>query len=571
MPKGGFGNLIALPLQKTPRQSGNSVFIDSVFRPYADQWQFLTMVQRMSAHAAEALVVQAQRAGDLIGVRISISEDDNEQDPWTLPPSRKRLERPIKEPLPESIQFVRANLLYVEKKDLPSAMQNRLLRLAAFQNPEFYKAQAMRLSTFGKPRVIACGEDLANHIALPRGCLSDLLALLEAHRIKPLIQDERFAGKPINVDFHGQLRPLQEEAVAHINVHDEGVLCAPTAFGKTAVAAWLIAARKVNSLVLVHRQQLMDQWRERLAMFLQLPPAKSIGEIGGGKTNRTGCVDVAVIQSLHRKETVKDFVAEYGQVIVDECHHISAFTFEQVMRQVKARYVVGLTATPTRKDGHHPITHMQCGPIRFNLSARKMSETNPFEHRVIPRVTEFQMLPENSDVTIQDMYAALVDDRSRNELITADLLRSLEAGRSPLLLTARTEHLKYFSEKLAPVVKNLFVLKGGMSKKQRQSTSDALAAVPLGEQRVILATGSYIGEGFDDARLDTLFLAMPISWKGTLQQYVGRLHRLHDNKHVVQVYDYVDSYVPMLARMYERRLKGYAAIAYTVQHREDSF
>lgn len=570
MPKGGFGNLIALPLQKIPRQSGNSVFIDSSCRPYADQWQFLAMIQRMSAHAAEALVVQAQRAGDLIGVRISISEDDNDQDPWTLPPSRNRLERPIKEPLPERVQLVRANLLYVEKKDLPSAMQNRLLRLAAFQNPEFYKAQAMRLSTFDKPRVIACGEDLANHIALPRGCFSDLLALLEAHRIKPLIQDERFAGTPIDVDFHGQLRPLQEEAVANIVVHDEGILCAPTAFGKTAVAAWLIAARKVNSLILVHRQQLMDQWRERLAMFLQLP-AKSIGEIGGGKTNRTGCLDVAVIQSLHRKETVKDFVAEYGQVIVDECHHISAFTFEQVMRQVKAKYVVGLTATPTRKDGHHPIIYMQCGPIRFNLSARKMTETNPFEHRVIPRVTEFQIPPENSDMTIQDIYAALVDDRSRNELIAADLLRSLEAGRSPLLLTARTEHLKYFSEKLASVVKNLFVLKGGMNKRQRQSTADALAAVPLGDQRVILATGSYIGEGFDDARLDTLFLAMPISWKGTLQQYVGRLHRLHDNKQVVQVYDYVDSYVPMLARMYERRLKGYAAIGYTVQHREDSF
>lgn len=570
MPKGGFGNLIALPLQKTPRQSGNSVFLDSGFQPYADQWQFLTMIQRVSAHAAEALVAQAQRAGDLIGVRISISDEENDQDPWTVPPSRKRLERPIKEPLPERVQLIRANLLYVEKKDLPSAMRNRLLRLAAFQNPEFYKAQATRLSTFDKPRVIACGEDLANHIALPRGCLSDLLALLEAHRIRPLIQDGRFAGNPIDVDFHGQLRPLQEEAVANINVHDEGILCAPTAFGKTAVAAWLIAARKVNSLILVHRQQLMDQWRERLAMFLQLPP-KSIGEIGGGKTNRTGCVDVAVIQSLHRKETVKDFVAEYGQVIVDECHHISAFTFEHVMRQVKARYVVGLTATPTRKDGHHPIIYMQCGPIRFNLSARKMTETNPFEHRVFPRVTEFQMPPENSDVTIQDIYAALVDDHSRNELITADLLCSLDAGRSPLLLTARTDHLRYFSEKLASVVKNLFVLKGGMSKRQRQSTADALAAAPLGEQRVILSTGSYIGEGFDDARLDTLFLAMPISWKGTLQQYVGRLHRLHDNKHVVQVYDYVDSYVPMLARMYERRLKGYAAIGYTVQAPKDSF
>jgi len=438
-----------------------------------------------------------------------------------------------------------------------------LLRLAAFQNPEFYKAQSMRLSTFDKPRVVACGEDLTSHIALPRGCLADLLAQLETHGISPAIQDERFSGRSIEVNFCGQLRPSQEEAVSRITSHHEGILCAPTAFGKTAVAAWLIAERKVNALILVHRQQLMDQWRERLAMFLNLP-RESIGQIGGGKSTRTGCVDIAVIQSLYREKEVKDFVAEYGQVIVDECHHISAFTFEQVMKQVKAKYVVGLTATPTRKDGHHPIIYMQCGPIRFNLSARKMTETAPFEHKVIPRPTEFRVPPESSDLTIQDIYAALTHDNARNEMISVDLLCAVQHGRSPLLLTTRTDHLKFFAEKLASLVKNVFVLKGGMSKKLRQSTASALAAVPLGEQRVILATGSYIGEGFDDARLDTLFLAMPISWKGTLQQYVGRLHRLHDNKHVVQVYDYVDSYVPMLGRMYERRLRGYSAIGYTI-------
>ena len=563
MPKGGFGNLIALPLQKVPRQSGNSVFLDPEFRPYPDQWHFLTSLQRMSREAAEAIVIAAQRKGDLVGVRISVPEDEDRPDPWTLPPSRKRIELPINEPLPKSAQLIRANLLYVEKTGLPSAMQNRLLRLAAFQNPEFYKAQSMRLSTFDKPRVIACGEDLTNHIALPRGCLADSLALLEAHGISPVIQEERFSGKLIEANFCGHLRPFQEEAVSGITSHDEGILCAPTAFGKTAVAAWLIAERKVNTLILVHRQQLMDQWRERLKMFLDLP-GESIGQIGGGKSNRTGCVDIAVIQSLYRKKEVKDFVAEYGQVIVDECHHISAFTFEQVLKQVKAKYVVGLTATPTRKDGHHPIIYMQCGPIRFNLSARKMTETAPFEHKVIPRHTEFRVSPDSSDLTIQDIYAALTNDSGRNEMISADLLCAVHSGRSPLLLTTRTNHLKYFAEKLTRLAKNVFVLKGGMSKKLRQSTASALAAVPLEEQRVILATGSYIGEGFDDARLDTLFLAMPISWKGTLQQYVGRLHRLHDNKHVVQVYDYVDSYVPMLARMYERRLKGYGAIGYSI-------
>jgi|HubBroStandDraft_1064217.scaffolds.fasta_scaffold02168_2 superfamily II DNA or RNA helicase len=564
MPKGGLGNLIALPLQFVPRKAGNSVFIDSDFCAYPDQWQFLSTIRRMPAETAEEIVAEAQRKGDLIGVRLSIADDEDVQDPWTLPPSRKRRERLIEGPLPKSVQTVRANLVYVEKKDLPPAMLNRLLRLAAFQNPEFYKAQAMRLWTYDKPRVIACGQEFAQHVAVPRGCLTETLALLEAHKIRPEVRDERYAGTVIDAKFRGQLRPVQEEAVAKITDYDEGILCAPTAFGKTAVGAWLIAKRKVNTLVIVHRQQLLDQWQERLGMFLDLP-AKSIGHIGGGKTDRTGCVDVAVIQSLYRKDEVKDFVAEYGQVIVDECHHLSAFTFEQVMRQVKAKYVVGLTATPTRKDGHHPIIYMQCGPVRFSMSARTMTETTPFEHKVTPRHTEFRTAPELTEVTIQDIYAALVEDASRNEMIANDIVRAIESGRCPLLLTGRTEHLQYFAAKLAGAAKHVFVLKGGMGKKQRRETAASLAAAPEDESRVILATGSYIGEGFDDARLDTLFLAMPISWKGTLQQYVGRLHRLHDNKRFVQVYDYVDNYVPMLARMYDRRLKGYAAIGYAIE------
>jgi superfamily II DNA or RNA helicase len=567
MPKGGLGNLIALPLQKLPRADGNSVFVNAEFRPYDDQWAFLASVKRMPASAAEAIVLEAQRSGDLVGVRISSAEDEG-QDPWTLPPSRKRAERPIPGPLPVRVQIVRANLLYIEKRDLPSAMLNRLLRLAAFQNPEFYKAQAMRLPTFNKPRVIACGEELTNHIAVPRGCLAEVIELLKSHHIRPEINDERFAGVPVEVAFSGQLRPLQQDAVDAFAQHDEGILCAPTAFGKTAVAAWLIASRKVNTLILVHRQQLLDQWRARLAMFLGLP-TKSIGQIGGGAAKRSGCVDIAILQSAHDKEGVKDFVAEYGQVIVDECHHLSAFTFEQVMRQVKAKYVVGLTATPERKDGHHPIIYMQCGPIRFKLSARSMTAATPFEHEVVPRLTDFRLPPEQTDMTIQEVYAALVDDRVRNELILNDLIQATADGRSPLLLTGRTDHLKYFEAELASKVKNLFTLKGGTGKKQRRSIAEAMAAVPECEPRVILATGSYIGEGFDDARLDTLFLAMPISWKGTVQQYVGRLHRLHDAKRIVRVYDYVDSNVLMLARMYARRLKGYGLIGYTVRDRRD--
>src|SRR5579864_8747932 len=280
MPKGGLGNLIALPLQKVPRAEGNSVFVDPEFRPYPDQWAFLASMERMSADAVETVVREAQKRGDLIGVRISIM-DDSQQDPWALPPSQKRMERPIPGPFPPAVQIVRANLLYIEKNALPPAMLNRLLRLAAFQNPEFYKAQAMRLPTFNKPRVIACGEELADHIALPRGCLAEVIELLKSHRIQPMVRDERSVGRPIEVEFSGRLRPLQKDAVDAFSQHDEGILCAPTAFGKTAVAAWLIASRKVNTLILVHRQPLLDQWNERLAMFLNLP-ANAVGQIGGG-------------------------------------------------------------------------------------------------------------------------------------------------------------------------------------------------------------------------------------------------------------------------------------------------
>jgi superfamily II DNA or RNA helicase len=508
-----------------------------------------------------AIVEEAQRKGDLIGVRMSLCDEDESKDPWTLPPSRSRADLPLEGPFPESVTITRANLVYVEKQGLPPAMINRILRIAAFQNPEFYKAQAMRLSTFGKPRIISCGEDFARHIAVPRGCIGEVLELLKSHGIQPEVHDERNPGVAVATEFRGRLRPDQEGAAAQMLRHDDGILFAPTAFGKTAVAAWLIAQRKVNTLVLVHRRQLLDQWQARLAMFLDLPP-ESIGSIGGSKVRRTGIVDVAVIQSLRQKNAVLDYVAEYGQVIVDECHHLSAFTFEQVMRAIKAKYVSGLTATPTRKDGHHPIIQMQCGSIRFGMTAKAMTEASPFQHRVLPRLTTFQMQTGTADATIQDIYRALAQNETRNELIVSDVRAALRNGRSPLLLTGRTDHLLHLADLLGGTSEHLYVLKGGMGKKQRKAIDEAMNAVPVGAPRLILATGSYIGEGFDDARLDTLFLAMPISWKGTLQQYVGRLHRLLDGKQVVQVYDYVDIAEPMLARMYERRRKGYASIGY---------
>ncbi len=567
MPKGGFGNLIALPLQHLPRGNGNSVFLDSHFNPHSDQWAFLSRVRRMTFVEVEKTVREFARNGDIIGVRRSVTDDEQTEDPWTLPPSRKKKDEIISGPLPPQVRAVRSNLIYVEKEGLPSAMLNRLHRLAAFQNPEFYRAQAMRLSTFGKPRVIRCAEEFPKHVALPRGCLAEITRLLESHKISMELDDQRLAGQPIDVKFHGQLRSDQQAAAAAMLAHDDGILSATTAFGKTVVAAWLVAARKTNTLVLVHRRQLLDQWRERLAAFLNLP-IKDIGQIGGGRRRPTGIIDVAVIQSLNRKQVVDDIVANYGHVIVDECHHLSAVSFEQVLRQVKARYITGLTATPQRKDGHHPIIIMQCGPIRYRVDAKAQALARPFNHIVIPRPTNFRLPPSTEKPEMHQLYAALAENKSRNDLICVDMLRAIKAGRSPILLTERTGQVDEFATKLAGLVKNIVVLKGGMGVKQRRAIAEQLMAIPDGEERVLLATGRYIGEGFDDARLDTLFLAMPVSWRGTLQQYVGRLHRLYDSKREVIVYDYVDGCVPVFSAMYSKRVLGYQAVGYQIQDQD---
>ena len=565
MPQGGFGNLIALPLQKKPRKAGFSVFLDDALDPIEDQWRYLATIPRMEPLMVETLVRGAEKTGNVIGVRMSLADEDSFEDPWLLPPSHRWPEKPIPGPLPERVRVVRSNLLFIEKTGLPEPMLDRLNRLAAFQNPEFYKAQAMRLPTYDKPRVICCSGEFPQFLALPRGLLDEVTLLFRQHRIAAELQDERYAGTEINVAFAGALRDRQPEAVNKILEHDEGILCAGTAFGKTVAAAYLIAARKRNTLVLVHRAQLLDQWRERLAAFLDLP-INRIGQISGGKSKRTGEIDVALLQSLHRKGETKDLVAEYGHIVVDECHHLSAFTFEQVMRQVKAKYVLGLTATPIRKDGHHPIIYMQCGPSRFQLPVRSQVEASPFEHLVRPQATKVIWTREPAP-TIQELYALLTVDNERNSQIVSDIIAAVARGRSPLVLSGRTDHVEWLGTRLRERVEHVFVLKGGMGAKQRAEVAERFAAT-LNLPRVIVATGSYIGEGFDDSRLDTLFLAMPISWRGTLQQYVGRLHRLHDNKRFVEVFDYVDSNVVMLARMFERRLRGYKALGYSIQPAE---
>lgn len=559
LPRGGFGNLIALPLQGEARKNGNSVFVDGDFRPHADQWAFLAGLEKFPAGRIAEVLGRAGGAGGVPGVRAVVDDDDV---PWTGLASAGPGGRPPG-PLPESVEVVMADGLYFEKTALPAALRNRLVRMAAFQNPEFYRAQAMRLSVSGKPRVISCAEESARHLILPRGCLDDVRTEFRRLGVQLAVRDERCGGRELAVSFRGELRPGQLAAAEAMLAHETGVLAATTAFGKTVVAAWIIARRGVSTLVLVHRRQLLDQWVGRMSEFLGIPE-DAIGRFGGGRCALTGLLDIATIQSLVRKGNVDARVAGYGQLVVDECHHLPASSFELVSRRARARFVAGFSATVTRKDGHHPIIFLQCGPVRHTVDARKQAAARPFAHRVLVRPTGFRDHDAGRDEDPRATFGRLVDalsaDENRNRLICGDVAAALRDGRAPIVLTERTDHLETLESLLAPMVDRIITLRGGMG---RKAMRDALARMAEGPH-VLLATGRFVGEGFDHPVLDTLFLALPVSWRGTIAQYAGRLHRLRDGKREVRIYDYADLDVPMLERMFNKRCAGYEAIGYEI-------
>ena len=444
------------------------------------------------------------------------------------------------------------------------------------------------MSTSRIPRIISCAEETFEFLCLPRGCEPDLKAVLAEAGAEAKIIDKTKSDIKIDVEFRGQLREEQPKAVEQLLQNDIGVLSGTTAFGKTIVAIKMIAERKVNTLILVDNVNLVSQWRKRLLEFLKInetlpdidagilkkrgrkTPRSVIGQIGGGKNNLNGIVDIAVMQSLYHGGEVKECIKNYGMIIVDECHHVSAFSFESILKSATAKYVYGLTATPVRKDGHHPIIYMQCGPIRYRDNAKKQAASRPFEHYVIPRFTSLN-LPlgrEDKDTSIQDLYSEVVMNAARNELIVSDVIKSHANGRNCMVLTERTAHVELLAKALSANLPDVIALVGGMGAKDYREKMQQIASVPIGSALTLVATGKYLGEGFDEPRLDTLFLAMPISWKGTLQQYAGRLHRLFENKNEVQIFDYVDIHVKMLEKMYHKRIAGYASIGYKAKGEE---
>lgn len=567
MPAGGFGNLVALPLQGKARKEGNSVFVNNDFVPFADQWSYLQDMKKMSVAEVERMVSRYDKGplGEL--------SKSSESTPWERPQPRPM----TKADFPKAITITRSSGIYIPTENLSAKAINHLKRLAAFKNPEFYAKLGMRLPVYNLPRIISCSEITDDYLLLPRGCEEAVVDFFKSNNVNVRIDDKTNPGARINVGFKGSLYEEQQRAIEALEAHRCGTLYATTAFGKTVTAAALIARKKVNTLILVHTKALLDQWRERLEEYLSTDfqpeehhkgrgrrkKFQQFGALSSTENTLNGKIDIALLQSCMNDNEVKPFVRNYGMVIVDECHHTPAVNFERVLREVNASYVYGLTATPIRKDGHQPIIFMQCGDIRYTADAKSQQAQQSFRRLLIPRFTSHRNLKADEGNYAQ-VIDELIESESRNKQILYDIASNLSEGRTPIILTARTAHVDLLIEECRKICSNVIRLVGNDSAKAKREVMEQLSLVPADEPLVVVATGKYVGEGFDLPRLDTLMLALPVSWKGLIAQYTGRLHRNYPGKSETRIYDYIDLRVPICDSMYRKRLHGYKAVGYSI-------
>lgn len=559
MPKGNFGNLIALPLQRIPAKEGNSLFVDEDFNYYTDQWIYLSNVKKNKiAHITE-VVLSLESYTNNVEISTILDEGQNIYSTKCESKIQKLID------YKGSVRITLSNGISINTEQLSLELLNEIKKLAVFSNPEFYKRQALRLYLGKTPRSIKGFDEKNKVLIMPRGCFRDIICLLEKCKVEYELKEERNTGENINVEFKGSLYESQLKAYNEILEQDNCILHASTAFGKTIVALNVIAARKVSTLIIVNSIELLEQWKAKIEMFLDLGD-KKVGKLGAGRKRTSKFIDVATIQTLNKASNLEEILDSYGQVVIDECHHLAAFTFEKVLKQCRARYILGLTATIKRKDGLESIVEFQCGKLVHGNINRNFTN-NKLAYVLIPRrVTLKTEYSKDGNLKISDFYNFIEKDYNRNNFIFNDVMDALREGRNPIVLTERLEHLEYLEKIFTKAFERVIVLRGGMGKKQRQKAIDNLMNIKDGENFLIISTGKYIGEGFDDVRLDTLFLTMPISWEGTLKQYAGRLHRMNNNKEVVKIYDYIDENVPQLMRMYKKRQKGYKSMGYELEN-----
>ena len=565
------GNLIALPLQGKALQDGNSAFIDGNWNAYPNQWETLFNKPRLSQGFLEEKIKEWSNTIDDIAA--NAAESDREK-PWN------RMQHFNKNDVEGKLHIILSNGIYVDNTNLKAAMQNRIRRMAAISNPVFYKNQAIGTSNYDTARWIYLGKDhLSGYIQIPRGLQDELWENIKQADIDYEMEDERQQGRKINVDFKGELRPEQDKALKELIRYDNGILHAATAFGKTVVSSAIIAQKKINTLIILESSALIEQWKEALEKFLNinegLPTYETktgrvrkrkslIGTLQGAHDSMTGIIDIAMAGSLCKKGKYHKMMNEYGLVLIDECHHSASETIANVLKEVKAKYVYGVTATPKRGDGLEKINYMLIGPIRYSYTAKEKAKEQGIQHLVYPRFT--RTVPPRGVITDKmhpnEAYEIIHNNDVRDEQIIEDVKNCVAAGRTPVVLSRYKDHSKKFYERLKSCADHVFLMTGNNSKKEHRKILEQMHQVDKNESLILIATGSLVGEGFDFPRLDTLFMATPVSFRGVVEQYAGRLNRDYAGKENVIIYDYVDNHIPMFNNMYMKRLKAYKQIGY---------
>lgn len=565
LPEGGLGNVIALPLQGMALKSGNSAFIDENWNAYEDQLNVLAGTRRLIRQGIEDYLSLWYSTG-------STSEDNGTDAPWD---KNSEIEAGSVKGV---VRIVLADRIYIDSTGMSNKTKRQLRRMATFSNKQYFQNQAMDMPNYDESRFIYLGSDEGKYIVLPRGLREEILKKFDNAGISYKIEDKRTKGQELNISFRGELRESQIPAVETMLENETGILHAATAFGKTVVCCDMIARRGISTLILVDRADLMNQWIKRLEEFLdideELPEYQTktgrtrkrkslIGNLQGAHDTLTGIVDVAMIRSLKKKDGFHPKLKEYAQVYFDECHHAASDSAIEVLQEINAKYVYGVTATPKRGDGKEKINEFLLGPIRYRFTAKDRAEEQNINHLVYPRFTR-TVKPHHLSKTPygNDAYELIRNNDVRDEQIIRDVADCVQAGRTPVVLTKYVDHAKKLSERLKTYADRLILLTGANGTKARRAQVEELNKVDDSDSLILVGTGSLLGEGFDFPRLDTLFMATPVSGENVVEQYVGRLNRDYDGKENVIVYDYVDSHIPKFDKMYSARLKAYKKIGY---------
>lgn len=556
-PKGGFGNLIALPLQQDPRKSGHTLFLDEKFEPISDQWAYLASLQKVDlAELQRLLETSCSHEKDSEPME-SVSLNFDEAALNVIPQAIRRGD------FKGTLKLLRNSQITIPLSDVPTGLGAALKRLGTIANPLFYEKQRLRFPTINIPRFIFCGEEHDDKLVLPRGTLHDIEKLVSKAGGKVSIIDRRPAPATADLSFIGTLTATQSAAVDAMLGHEEGVLVAPPGAGKTVMACAAIARRRTPTLILVHRKQLLDQWSDRLQKFLGL--SKNEIHVLGKARYPDAPVALGMFPTLARSEFPEALLAKYGHVIIDECHHVPAASFEAAMKRCAASYILGLTATPNRKDGLQKILFLQCGPIRHRIDLDHSEEQS---RTVFVREFSLRLPAENDRLPIHQIWEHLIQSGERNRAIASDVASAFEEQRFCALLSDRKEHLNAIESLLREKLpeESIYRIDGSTNQKLRTAILGNLRSkASEGRPFALLATASLLGEGFDMPELDTLFLAMPISFKGRLIQYAGRLHRFSEKKKSVRIYDYVEPDHPLTAQMYRKRTAAYREMGYSIQ------